>query len=300
MDLMPANVYKDGHIGKALPFGARRSRAGFGWRTRMSVAAGQTEIVVCPDAAALAVHAADRIVAAATSAISHSGRFTLVLSGGSTPERTYTLLAQSPRRQQIDWSRTWLFFGDERFVPHDDPRSNYHMAEQSLLKPAAIDPAHVLAISTNFETPGQCASQYESWLRKFFNHDADKALPEFDLALLGLGDDGHTASLFPGKPSLDEQRAWVTWSTPGTLPPPVDRITFTFPSINAAREVMFLVSGAAKAEVLYKILEIAPNVHKHPASGVRPAGKLIWLIDEPAAKLLNRKRADLRMLNSKP
>jgi len=256
----------------------------------MSVAAGQTEIVVCPDAAALAAEAADRIVAAAREAISHSGRFTLVLSGGSTPERTYTLLAQSPRREQIDWSRAWLFFGDERFVPHDDPRSNYHMAQQSLLKPAAIDPTHVLAISTNLETPAQCAAQYESSLRHFFDLDADNSFPEFDLVLLGLGDDGHTASLFPGKPSLDEKRTWITWSPPGTLPPPVERITFTLPLINPAREGVPLVSGAAKAAVVQEIREGPPDLHKRPASGVRPAGKLTWLVDESAAKLLSRER----------
>jgi 6-phosphogluconolactonase len=273
----------------------------------MSVAAGQTEIVVCPDAAALAAQAADRIVAAARDAISRGGRFNLVLSGGSTPERTYTLLAQSPRREAIDWSLTWLFFGDERFVPRDDPRSNYHMAEQSLLNPAAIDPTHVLAVPTGPGIPPECAAQYESSLKKFFFWDLPTGQPGnsrehgmFDLILLGLGDDGHTASLFPGKPSLDEKRSWITSSPPGTLPPPVDRITFTFPLINSAHDVMFLVSGGAKAEVLQQILENPMDVHKHPASGVRPAGKLTWLVDEPSAKLLNRKRPDLHVLNPEP
>jgi 6-phosphogluconolactonase len=266
----------------------------------MSVAAGQTEVVVCPDAAALAAQAADRIVAAASKAVSHSGRFTLVLSGGSTPERTYALLAQSPRREQIDWSRTWLFFGDERFVPHDDPRSNYHMAEQSLLEPAAIDPTHVLAIPTGSGKPVDSATRYELELREHFDLHPASDPPQFNLVLLGLGDDGHTASLFPSKPSLDEQQAWVTWTPPGTLPPPVDRITFTFPLINSAREVMFLVSGAAKAEVLHEIFEGPPDVHKRPASGVRPAGKLTWLIDEPAARLINRLRTGVRTLNPEP
>src|SRR5262245_31968521 len=112
----------------------------------MSVAAGETDIVICPDAAALAAAAADRIVAASSEAIRRAGRFNLVLSGGSTPERTYALLAQSPRREAINWSLTWLFFGDERFVPSDDQRSNYRMAEQALLKPVDIDPSHVLAM----------------------------------------------------------------------------------------------------------------------------------------------------------
>jgi len=254
----------------------------------MSVAAGQTEIAVCPDAAALAAAAADRIVTASREAIRRAGRFTFVLSGGSTPERTYARLAQSPHRESIDWSLTWLFFGDERFVENDDQRSNYRMAEQALLKPLAIEPSHIFAIPTGLGAPDQCAARYESMLRSYFKLSPASDFLQFDMILLGLGDDGHTASLFPGKPALDEKTAWVMWSPPGTLPPPVDRITFTFPLINSAREVLFLVSGAAKAEVLKEILESPPDVHKHPASGVRPAGKLTWLVDEPAAKLLNR------------
>jgi len=262
--------------------------------------AGQTEVVVCPDAAALAAQAADRIVAAASEAISHSGRFTLVLSGGSTPERTYALLAQSPRRDRLDWSRTWLFFGDERCVLPDDLRSNYRLANEALLKPAHVDPDHVFPIPTSPGTPADCAGKYARALRSFFGLDAASDLPQFDLILLGLGDDGHTASLFPGKPSLDERIAWITWSPPGSLPPPVDRITFTFPLINSAREVMFLVSGAAKAGVMHEILEGPTDVHKHPAGGVRPAGKLTWLIDVPAARLISRLRTGVQTLNPEP
>jgi 6-phosphogluconolactonase len=256
----------------------------------MSVAAGGAEIVVCPDAAALAAAAADRIVTASREAISRSSRFTLVLSGGSTPERTYARLAQSPRREAIDWSLTWLFFGDERFVPNDDQRSNYRMAEQALLKPLAIEPSHIFAIPTGLAAPDRCAARYESMLRSYFKLGPASDFPQFDLILLGLGDDGHTASLFPGKPSLDEKRAWITSSPPGTLPPPVDRITFTFSLINASREAMFLVSGEGKAAVLHEILDGQPDLHVRPAAGVRPRGKLTWLVDEAAAKLLNRKR----------
>jgi 6-phosphogluconolactonase len=266
----------------------------------MSVAAGQVEIVVCSDAATLAVEAADRIVAAAQAAIAQRGRFTLVLSGGSTPERTYRLLGQNPRCHEIDWSRTWIFFGDERCVPHDDPRSNYRLANEALLKPAGVAPDHVLAVPTVTCTPAECAAEYESALRKFFDcpvlstqPGASVSFPPLDLNLLGLGDDGHTASLFPGKPTLDDQRAWITWSPPGILPPPVDRVTFTFPLINAAEQVMFLVSGAAKATIVHEVLDDSRDVRKHPASGVRPArGKLTWLLDEPAAKLLSRKRME--------
>jgi 6-phosphogluconolactonase len=266
----------------------------------MSSAAGQLEIAIRSDAAALAADAADRIIAASQAAIAHRGRFTLVLSGGSTPERLYKLLGEKPRCGQLDWSRTWLFFGDERCVPHDDPRSNYHLASESLLKPAGIAPGHVLAIPTNPLTPAQSAAEYESALRKFFaagssssssgsSQGGSDKLPAFDVVLLGLGDDGHTASLFPGKPSLDEKNAWITWSPPGVLPPPVDRVTFTFPLLNAARQVMFLVSGPAKATIVHEVLDNPPDLHKHPSSGVLPSGKLVWLLDEPAASQLKRR-----------
>jgi 6-phosphogluconolactonase len=281
------------HLFGIVRFGLRRLSHGEAW---MSVAAGRVEIVVCSDATALAAAAADRIIAAAHAAIAQRGRFTLALSGGSTPERTYKLLGQNPRIGQIDWSRTWLFFGDERCVPHGDPRSNFHLASESLLKPAGIAPDHVFAIPTASRSPVQSAADYESLLRKFFDssttHQAENLhkFPSFDLILLGLGDDGHTASLFPGKPTLEEHEVCITWSPPGVLSPPVDRVTFTFPLINAAQEVMFLVSGAAKATIVHEVLDAPPDVHKHPASGVRPTdGKLTWLLDVPAASLLKRK-----------
>ena len=264
----------------------------------MAVAAGKMELKVCRDAASLAAEAADRIMAAAKAAIAKSGRFTLVLSGGSTPERTYQLLAQPQRRSQIDWSRTWLFFGDERCVPSDDPRSNFHLANGALLKPANVPADHVLEINATMGTPANCASQYELVLKEFFKFGASSTqsgnafdFPSFDVILLGLGDDGHTASLFPGKPSLDEKKCWITWSPPGVLPPPVDRITFTFPLINAAQEVMFLVAGAGKAAIVRDVLEGPADFHKHPSTGVRPDdGKLTWLLDEAAAGMLKRER----------
>jgi 6-phosphogluconolactonase len=268
----------------------------------MDVAAGRVEMVVASDAAALATDAADRIVAAAAAAITARGRFTLALSGGSTPERTYRLLGQNPRRSQIDWSRTWLFFGDERCVPPEDPRSNYHLAAESLIKPADIQPDHVFAVPVGSRTPEQSAVEYQSILEKFFGGADSKqprssptGLPAFDLNLLGLGDDGHTASLFPGKATLDEQKLWVTWSTPGVLPPPVNRVTFTFPLINAARKVMFLVAGEKKAQIVHEVLDNPPDAHQHPATGVRPNnGNLVWMLDEAAAKLLNRQPAPVK------
>jgi 6-phosphogluconolactonase len=266
----------------------------------MSVAAGRVEIAVSRDAAELAAEAAKRIAAAAEAAIAERGRFALVLSGGSTPERTYKVLAAQPADQKIDWARTWMFFGDERCVPHDDTRSNFHLANEALFKPAGIAADRVLAIRTDSRTPAQSAADYELVLRKFFDPSATTAekiggFPPFDVILLGLGDDGHTASLFPGKPTLDEREAWITWSPPGVLPPPVDRVTFTLPLINAAREIMFLVSGAAKATIVHEVLDAPMDVHLHPSSGVRPThGKLTWLLDEPAARLLNRERGVCR------
>jgi 6-phosphogluconolactonase len=241
------------------------------------------ERVICP-AEQLAGRAADRILAAAGDAIRARGRFTLALSGGSTPEKTYTLLSSPPYATRLDWSRVYLFFGDERFVPHDDPRSNYHLANRSLISRAPIDDDHVFAIPTDTSSPSESAARYAQTMASFFGVAADGPPPAFDLILLGLGDDGHTASLFPGKPALDEMKAWVTASPPGVLPPPVDRVTFTFPLINAARAVLFLVAGAGKAAVVKQVLEGGPA----PAASVRPAGSLTWMLDEAAAGALGK------------
>jgi 6-phosphogluconolactonase len=256
----------------------------------MTTAASNREIVVCHDPAALAEQAADRIIAAASESIAARGQFTLALSGGSTPERLYKLLAAERRRTKIDWQRTWLSFGDERFVPHTNERSNYRVAAEALLKPAQIPSDHVFAVPVDCPTPADAAAEYEKQLRAFFGESAANQFPQFDLILLGLGDDGHTASLFPGKPALNEKTAWVTWSPPGALPPPVDRVTFTFPVLNAARQVMFLVAGTGKSQIVREILENSPNPQRHPASGVKPQhGKLVWMLDEAAASALTRK-----------
>jgi 6-phosphogluconolactonase len=251
----------------------------------MSNNSNQREIVVVSNAEALAAKAAELIVSAAKSAIADRGRFTLVLSGGSTPERTYKLLSQPEWQAKIDWKHTRLFFGDERCVPHDDSRSNYHLANESLLKPAQIAADRVVAVRTNLATPAACAADYELQLKQFFGVSAEP--PKFDLILLGLGDDGHTASLFPGKPSLNESNAWVTHTPPGVLPPPVDRVTLTFPVLNSARQAMFLVGGAGKATIVRDVLEQPCDVQKHPACGVRPKdGTITWLLDEAAASKL--------------
>jgi 6-phosphogluconolactonase len=172
-------------------------------------------------------------------------------------------------------------------VPHDDPRSNFHLAAQSLLVPAGIDGTHVFPVPTSLATPADCAAGYEATLRSFFSDQGGTAFPRFDLILLGLGDDGHTASLFPGKPSIGERRAWVTWSPPGVLPPPVNRVTFTLPVLNSAREAMFLAGGAGKAKIISEVFGPAGDSGKYPSGLVQPdEGQLTWLLDEAAASQL--------------
>ena len=247
------------------------------------------ELVIYQDSEQLAAAAAERISRAAAERIAARGRFTLCLTGGSTPRRTYTLLARQQGAAAIDWSRTFLFFGDERFVPPDDDRSNYNMVRQSLLQNAAIAADHVFAIPTHLSNPQQAADEYAGTLKTFFGDSS--AWPEFDLVLLGLGDDGHTASLFPGAAALRVTDRWVASSPPSVLPPPVDRVTLTFPVFNAARQVIFLVSGANKAEAFADVYHGRASVEVRPAAGIRPAsGHTVWLVDRAAAGSLSGKR----------
>jgi 6-phosphogluconolactonase len=250
-------------------------------------------LTVCRDADDLARHAAELFVDTARQALAARGRFSVALAGGSTPEKTYALLARPERSGQLDWNRVLVFFGDERCVPYDDPRSNYGMARRSLLAAVPVPEDNVFPIPTD-GPPAGCAEQYAATLAGAFGVPPDAPPggppPRFDLILLGLGDDGHTASLFPGAKALGETRAWVSATPPGTLPPPVDRVTLTYPVLNAARQVVFLVAGTNKAAVLGEVLEGGAPPHVHPAAGVRPSeGSLTWLIDEAAAARLTRR-----------
>jgi 6-phosphogluconolactonase len=251
---------------------------------------GACELAVCGDADQLAEKAAARIALAAAESIRRRGRFTLVLAGGSTPRRTYGLLAAGEGENNIDWSRTFVTFGDERHVSHDDLRSNYRMARDLLLDKVPIAREQLLIIPTNQPTADECAAVFAGALTKLFALSGG-TMPIFDLILLGLGDDGHTASLFPGAAALDVSDRIAVGTPPGTLPPPVDRITLTFPAINAAREVMFLVSGSAKAPALRDVLEGGATKEKCPAAGIRPvAGRVAWLVDQSAAGLLRMRQ----------
>ena len=227
-------------------------------------------MIVCADADALAREGARHVAAAAGRAIESRGRFTLVLSGGSTPRRLHEALAE----EDVSWSDVHVLFGDERCVPPDDPASNYRAAREALLD--LVTAGTVRRIEGELP-PEVAAARYEAEIA---------AVPRLDLVLLGMGTDGHTASLFPGGPELLEARRVVASRAPV---PPLNRVTLTFPPINSAREVVFLVSGEGKAEVLAEVLEGSDL----PAGRVRPeGGELLWLVDrEAAGKLPEERRA---------
>jgi 6-phosphogluconolactonase len=239
------------------------------------------EIQILADAEALAEYAAGQFVQISRDSINTQGRCSIALAGGSTPRLLYTLLTQPARKAQIDWSRVQVFWGDERCVPSDDPESNYLMARQALIDHVPLPAKNVHQISGDLE-PGQAARRYERELQQAF--PAVKC-PRFDLVLLGLGDDGHTASLFPGSPALLETQRWVVPVEHHLPPPPlVTRVSLTFPVINAAANVFFLVSGMGKAKILSKVLLNRDKAHLLPAQHVYPNdGRLVWAVDKMAA-----------------
>jgi 6-phosphogluconolactonase len=245
-------------------------------------------VTIFTDSDDLAAHAADHLTRAAQKAIRARGRAMLALAGGSTPEQTYRVLAQ-PGRRRVDWAHTYLFFGDERFVRPTDPSSNFAMVQRTLLAPVSVPAGHAFPIPTHLGTAAAAAAAYAATLTTAFGIGETRDPPRFDLILLGLGEDGHTASLFPGAASLRVADRWVVASPPGTLPPPVARITLTFPVLNAAREILFLVSGQNKAAALHDVLEGQPSRDERPAGGVCPVdGTLTWFVDEAAASRLTR------------
>lgn len=240
----------------------------------------QPDLMVLPDAAQLAQEAVSKFDAAARSAIAERGKFAVALSGGNTPRIVYSLLA-SECRDTLDWQNIFIFFGDERHVPPDDPQSNYRMARESLLSRVPIPEENVFRVLA--ESPSdKAAEDYENKLRSFFQL-APGALPRFDLIFLGLGEDGHTASLFPGSAAVSETSRLVVANWVEKFK--TFRITLTFPVLNAAAQVVFLVAGAAKAGIVHEIFS-NPNA-SYPAELVRPDdGKLLWMLDHAAARLL--------------
>jgi 6-phosphogluconolactonase len=250
-------------------------------------------VEVLPDSARLARAGAEHFVALATGAIATRGRFAVALSGGETPRRMHAELSRAPFLDQVDWPRVHVFWGDERCVPPEHPDSNYRMARETLLDRVPLPAANIHRIRGEI-APQQAAAEYEQELRAFFAGSAGRAPsgdaggpPRFDLILLGLGEDGHTASLFPRTPALRERRRWVVAQHVSKLD--AWRITLTLPVINAAADVIFLVSGAKKAETLQRVLaDAAPaDADELPARMVAPtAGRVAWLVDAAAAALL--------------
>ncbi|WP_347158598.1 6-phosphogluconolactonase [Pontibacter chitinilyticus] len=216
-------------------------------------------------------------------AITARGRFIVALSGGSSPKRLFDKLASPAYNQQVDWSKVYFFFGDERYVPADDPENNALMARKALFDPLNIPDSQVFAINTAL-SPSLSAEAYAQTIQAHFQQEQAR----FDLILLGLGNDAHTASLFPKTTVLREQKATVKAVF---LPDQqVFRITLTAPLINQAREVAFLVYGAAKADAVHRVLEGKQDTSLHPAQLIQPdKGHLHWFLDKTAASLLNQK-----------
>lgn len=258
-------------------------------------------IEIYPDPTALASAAAQHFVRAANAAVAERGIFTVALAGGSTPAGLYRLLAEPAWAAQVDWGRTLVCFGDERCVPPNHPWSNYRSARETLLDAVPLPPANILRMPGEL-APAAAAAAYGAALRRAFGLRGT-GRPVFDLILLGMGDDGHTASLFPGMPALHERRRIVVASAvPAYVQPAVARVTLTFPVLNAARHVLFLVAGASKTDKARAILGDASlesvcegrlrygsrdlGRQAFPAGQVQPThGRLTWLLDRAAAGL---------------
>jgi 6-phosphogluconolactonase len=227
--------------------------------------------------------AAEEVVHAANEAVAQRGRFTIALAGGSTPKSLYNLVATNARTT-LPWDRMFFFWGDERHVPPTDPESNYRMAEEAMLSKVPVPPGNVFRIKTENPEAAAAAEDYEKAIRKFFGLEPGQ-FPRFDLILLGMGPDGHTASLFPGTTALQEKSRLVVANWVEKMK--THRITLTLPVLNAARCVTFLVSGTDKAPALKAVLEENVPAEQYPAKLIKPSdGKLIWLIDRAAASQL--------------
>ena len=239
----------------------------------------QPSIQIFSEVATLARAAAEEIAIALESAIRKRGSAIFVLTGGKTPKPIYETLARSPYRERLDWERVDFFWGDERCVPPDHPESNFGMAWQTLLSRIPVAESRIRRILGELEEAEKAALRYEAEIRRAAG---SAEIPSFDLVLLGMGEDGHTASLFPDA-VWDEQRLVVAVSVPGLAS---TRISMTPRILNSARKVIFLTTGAVKAPTLAKVLEDPTS--NYPAKKIRPiAGSLTWMVDEPAASLLS-------------
>jgi 6-phosphogluconolactonase len=245
------------------------------------------EVRILPDATASAKRAAQKFAEAAVAAVKEKGSFSVTLAGGSTPKTLYGLLVNDPAlRAQVPWDKMQVFFGDERHVGPDHPDSNFRMATEAMIAKSPLKPEQVTRIKGEYPDAEQAAREYEKAIRSFFKL-ADGQFPRFDLVLLGMGSEGHTASLFPGTKALHEKRRIAVPNWVGKLL--TDRITLTALAINNAVHVIFMVAGADKAPALTAVLERVYEPEQLPAQLIQPTnGTLLWLVDTAAGGLLTR------------
>jgi len=248
------------------------------------MAAGdQRKVITVADPAALAQIAADRMLARISA---NSGRVAICLTGGSSPKRLYQLLATETYRSQIPWDRVHWFIGDERFVAADNPLHNMGVARQIFLDRLA-PPANIHPIPTGVADPDEAARLYERELQSFYGADElGPARPLFDVVLMGVGPDGHTASLFPGYPAIEETKRWVVGVPQAHVEPFVPRVTLTLPVLASCGEMLFEIAGADKRAILTRVLD-GENL---PANRAQSAGKTIWLVDQAALPANFRER----------
>ena len=237
-----------------------------------------TSIIVVPDGERLARTGADLFLKTALESIRATGRFTVAVSGGSTPRAMHRLLAKPPLVETIPWERVYLFWVDERMVPPENEASNYGTALKDFLHETPLPRSNVFSMVSD-KAPAEAASDYQERMRSFFGGDG---FPSLDLIMLGIGTDGHTASIFPGDPTAVDTDAWVAAVRGGN--PLVDRLTLTLQVLNRSKKAVFLVSGRNKSDVARRL--IVGDASNLPAGLIRPAGDLIWLLDAEGAALL--------------
>ncbi|MBP7792117.1 MAG: 6-phosphogluconolactonase [Candidatus Goldbacteria bacterium] len=237
------------------------------------------------DMETLSLKAADFIVYMADRTIKTQGFFIMALSGGNSPRLIYSMLAEKKFNKKIDWSKVIFFWGDDRYIPHINSESNYRMAYDTLISRIDVPQENVFRIPTEVSPPEEAALLYETIMKKVFIKlnaiDIDKKLPVFDMIILGVGRDGHTASLFPGHRAVNEQKRWVTHVKAHARVTLHDRITITLPVINNAKNVMFIISGEGKGKIIRDIVEEKRAGKAYPASMIKPHdGQSVWFIDK--------------------
>lgn len=237
------------------------------------------------DTLVLSHEAANLVVQIAQAAIADHQRFTFALSGGTTPGKMYSLLTEEPYRSQIDWSKVEIFWSDERCVSPADKNSNYRLAKEALLTKAPIQATQIHRMPADLPDRAAACQAYTDEMRQVFKTDG---IPAFDLIQLGMGPEGHTASLFPHQPSLRETEQLV--NEVNVPKPPPERLTFTLPLINAAHNILFMVTGEDKAEAVHEVIEGERQPEKYPAQNVHPTnGEVIWMLDTAAASKLQKR-----------